>query len=97
MPETTRRNFMALAGCAALAGIAPLGSAGAMPLGLSPGLQLWAVRDDLARDFAGTLRAQQAMGDVATTARVMGCSEGAVKTHLSRARDALQRHLEPWQ
>ena len=35
--------------------------------------------------------------DVATTARVMGCSEGAVKTHLSRARDALQRHLEPWQ
>ena len=34
--------------------------------------------------------------DVATTARVMGCSEGAVKTHLSRARDALQRQLEPW-
>ena len=32
--------------------------------------------------------------DVATTARVMGCSEGAVKTHLSRARDALQQHLE---
>ena len=32
--------------------------------------------------------------DVATTARVMGCGEGAVKTHLSRARDALQRQLE---
>ncbi|QSX79796.1 RNA polymerase sigma factor [Agrilutibacter solisilvae] len=32
--------------------------------------------------------------DVATTARVMGCGEGAVKTHLSRARIALQRHLE---
>src|SRR4249919_103879 len=32
--------------------------------------------------------------DVATTARVMGCSEGAVKTHLSRARAALQQHLE---
>ena len=34
--------------------------------------------------------------DVATTARVMGCGEGSVKTHLSRAREALQRHLEDW-
>ena len=32
--------------------------------------------------------------DVPTTARIMGCSEGSVKTHLSRARDALQKHLE---
>ena len=32
--------------------------------------------------------------DVATTARIMGCSEGSVKTHLSRARDTLQRKLE---
>ena len=35
--------------------------------------------------------------DVATTARVMGCGEGAVKTHLSRAREALKRHLEDFQ
>jgi RNA polymerase sigma-70 factor (ECF subfamily) len=35
--------------------------------------------------------------DVATTARVMGCGEGAVKTHLSRARDALRRQLEEFQ
>lgn len=32
--------------------------------------------------------------DVATTAAVMGCSEGSVKTHLSRARDALTKRLE---
>jgi RNA polymerase sigma-70 factor, ECF subfamily len=32
--------------------------------------------------------------DVATTASVMGCSEGSVKTHLSRARGALQKRLE---
>ncbi|RNF84530.1 RNA polymerase sigma factor [Montanilutibacter psychrotolerans] len=35
--------------------------------------------------------------DVATTARVMGCGEGAVKTHLSRARAALQKQLKDWQ
>ncbi|MCC7634701.1 RNA polymerase sigma factor [Stenotrophomonas rhizophila] len=42
---------------------------------------------------AFTLRVLQQL-DGASTAQAMGCSEGAVKTHLSRARQALQQHLE---
>jgi RNA polymerase sigma-70 factor (ECF subfamily) len=35
--------------------------------------------------------------DVRATARVMGCSDGSVKTHLSRAMGSLRKRLQEFQ
>ena len=56
-----RRMFLGAAGAAVGTALLPI-SAGAMPLGLPPGLQLWTVKEDLAKDFAGTLKSLKAIG-----------------------------------
>ena len=63
MSETTRRSF--LLGGACIAGtviLSPSRAAAAVPLGIQPGVQLWTVKDELASDFEGTLRALRRIG-----------------------------------
>ncbi len=63
MASLTRREFVATAAMTAAAAAALPGSAAiARPLRQPPGLQLWTVKEELARDFEGTLRALGRIG-----------------------------------
>jgi sugar phosphate isomerase/epimerase len=58
----SRRDFLAYGGVAAATALLPWQTAEAYPLGLPPGVQLWVVKDELAGDFTGTLRALKRIG-----------------------------------
>ncbi|HEY1580210.1 MAG TPA: sugar phosphate isomerase/epimerase [Terracidiphilus sp.] len=62
MPSVTRRNF--IGGAAAVAAISSTKFSLAMPLGLKPGIQLYSVREQMAKDFEGTLAAVREAGYV---------------------------------
>jgi sugar phosphate isomerase/epimerase len=62
MPLTTRRRFIGQAGLLAAATMLPKAATAGRPLPYPPGVQLWTVKEELARDFDGTLRAIGRMG-----------------------------------
>ena len=62
MASSTRREFLGKAGLAAAAATLPGAALGARLGRKPPGLQLWTVKEELARDFEGTLRALGRMG-----------------------------------
>lgn len=62
MASITRRALIARGGMLAAAGALLPAAAAARPLRLPPGVQLWTVKEDLARDFDGTLRALARLG-----------------------------------
>ena len=60
MRSITRRNF--IGGAAAVAAFSSTKFSFGMPLGLAPGIQLYSVRDQMAKDFEGTLAAVRGAG-----------------------------------
>lgn len=64
MAQTTRREMLRFGALAAAAMTVAPSALAARPrvLALPPGLQLWTVKEDLARDFAGTLRRLKSLG-----------------------------------
>ena len=63
MRPIARRNF--IGGAAALAAFSSTKFSFAMPLGITPGIQLYSVREQMAKDFEGTLAAVRAAGFLA--------------------------------
>ena len=73
-----------LAGALMVAGVRP--AMAATPLGLPAGLQLWTVKEELARDFEGTLRALKALGyERVETAGFLGKTASEFKAALETA------------
>lgn len=62
MGSITRRHFLGMSATAALASAVLPRSSFASPYGLPLGLQLYSVRDELPKDYAGTLKAIAALG-----------------------------------
>ena len=62
MSPISRRGFIAGAGILSAGAVLPAFPAMARPLPWPPGIQLWTVKEDMARDFEGTLRALGRMG-----------------------------------
>jgi sugar phosphate isomerase/epimerase len=60
MRPVTRRKF--IGGAASLAAVSSARFSFAMPLGLKPGIQLYSVREQMAKDFEGTLAAVREAG-----------------------------------
>jgi sugar phosphate isomerase/epimerase len=61
MPVVSRREFLKTTGCA-VASASLVGRGYAQPLGLPIGCQTWPVRDQIAKDFPGTLKELAAAG-----------------------------------
>lgn len=65
MIPLSRRTFLAGAATTVALSAVPFGSFGmarATPLGIPAGVQLWTVKEELAKDFEGTLKALHAIG-----------------------------------
>lgn len=86
MIMASRRTMLAWAGGMMAAGAMGGQARAATPLGLPAGLQLWTVKEELAKDFEGTLRALKAIGyQRVETAGLLGRTPAQFKAALDTA------------